>query len=284
MADSSISAWFQAPTCASLGLTLEMRLRNTARVHGSGARQGAAVRLLVDLRAYRRGELVYSNEAFGEVAPDGALVVREADLGLPPAASGSTEDEVLLLARVRREGGEGFASQEHHLVYTHLTSRTQAHLLYDQQPVRPPGAAPAPIVFLMPKIWIGADIATYVVVCNTWEVPQPRRQPEPVRFALLDERGAEVCSWDYTFFYNQARAFDLRARIGGAVGARPRFFNLVGRGGASAFVLFAIVRNLRSNHFAVEHSLPPIYYMDGPMAAVRSQGCDPALIGRRPAA
>ena len=262
-----------------------MRLRNTVRVHGSGATQNAAQRLLVDLRAYQRGELVYAKDNFGEIAPAGTLVVREAELALPVAVPAQPEDEVLLVARVRRDGSESFASQEHHLVYTHRISRTQAHLLYDQQPARAPNAVTAPIVFLMPKIWIGGDISTYLVVCNAWDVVGPRQQPQPVRFSLLDEHGDEVSSWEYTFFYNEAKVFDLRARLGARAGGTPgpKFFNLVGRGGASSFVLFAMVRNLKSNHFAVEHSLPPIYYMDGPMASVRTQGCDLTLMERRPA-
>jgi hypothetical protein len=258
-----------------------MRLRNTARVHGSGEKQKAAERLLVDLRAYRRGELVYASANFGAIPPGGTLVVREQDLALPAAGDVKAEDEFLVVARVRAEGSESFASQEHHLVYTHAASKTQAHLLYDQQPARAPDAARAPVVFLMPKIWIGDDISTYVLVCNTWDVAEAQPQAQPVRFSLLDERGLEVSSWEHTFFYNEAKAFDLRARVGRRAGAKPRFFNLVGRGGASSFVLFAVVRNLKSNHFAVEHSLPPLYYMDGPMAAVRSQGCDVRLFEPR---
>jgi hypothetical protein len=121
-------------------------------------------------------------------------------------------------------------------------------------------------------------------VCNTWDVAVPRRQSQPVRFSLLDQDGDEVSSWEYTFFYNEVKAFDLRTRIDGRESGKtgPRFFNLVGRGGASSFVLFAVVRNLKSNHFAIEHSLPPLYYMDGAMAPVRAQGCDLKLKRPKP--
>ena len=274
---TTAGAWFQAPTCGSLGLDLEIRLRNTARVHGSGERQKAADRVPVELRAYRRGELAYANTSFGEIPPSGTLVVREADLPLSPRGPLADGDEFLLLARLHTSG-----SQEHHLVYTHPRSRAQAHILYDQQPVRPRDAAAAPIVFLMPKVWIGDEVTTHVVVANSWDVPVPTLQPRPVRFSLLDQQGQEVAAWEHTFFYNEARAFDLGERVPSSLKDKSgtRFFNLIGRGGASSFVLFAIVRNLTSNHFAVEHSLPPIYYMDGAMAPVRAQGCDARLFER----
>ena len=269
-------AWFQAPTCRALGLSLELRMRNTARMLASGERQ-ASERVLVELRAYLRGELVYSAPRFGEIAPGGSLLIRQADL--PAPAQDATDEELLLVARVQREGSRGaFFSQEHQLVYTHAQSRAQAHILYDQQPARPSAARAAPIVFLMPKVWLGGGIATHVVVCNTWDVDVPTRQREPVRFSLLDQRGAEVAAWDHVFFYNEARTFDLGEKAGAAGGeGQARFFNLVGRGGSGMFVLFALVHNTRSNHFAIEHSLPPLYYMDGAMDAVREQGCDAAL-------
>ena len=273
---TTAGAWFQAPTCASLGLNLEIRLRNTARVSAS-AQQKAADRVPVELRAYRRGEVAYANTSFGEILPSGTLVVREADLPLAQRGQLEDGDEFLLLARLHTSG-----SQEHHLVYTHPRSRAQAHILYDQQPVRPRDAAPAPIVFLMPKVWIGDGITTHVVVANSWDVPVATPQPKPVRFSLLDQQGQEVAVWEHTFFYNEAKTFNLAERLPpsskGESGAR--FFNLIGRGGASSFVLFAVVHNLRSNHFAVEHSLPPIYYMDGALAPVRAQGCDARLFER----
>jgi len=277
---SPAGGWFQAATCRSLGLSLQIRLRNTPRVLGSGARQIAAPRLLVGLRAYLRGELVYEQPEFGQIPATGTLIADQGQLALP--ADLEPDDELLLVADVRDENGESFASQEHQLLYTHGASGGQAYLLYDQQPARPSGAKPAPIVVLMPKIWLSDEIGTYVVVCNTWEVAAPTRQPEPVRFSLLDEHGEEACSWEYTFFYNEAKIFDLRQYAERVVTwtSRPRFFNLVGRGGASSFVLFAMMRNLRSNHFAIEHSLPPIYYMDGAIGPVRAQGCDVRLFER----
>ncbi len=275
--------WFQAPTCGSLGLSLEMRMRNTARQLGSGESKEARAWLRIDLRAYRRGELVYSNADFGRVPAGGTLAVREADFPISRGSEADPEDELLLVARTHAEGAkETFFSQEHQLVYLHWPSGAQAHLLYDQQPARPRSAPAAPIVFMMPKIWLGPQLNTYVIVCNAWDAEAPQRQTEPVKFSLLDERGGEVCAWEHRFFYNEAKAFDLGRRSAGIAAAltEPRFFNLVGRGGAGSFVLFAVIRNTKSNHFAIEHSLPPLYYMDGAIGPVRAQGCDVSLFER----
>lgn len=277
---------FQAPTCRSLGLRLQMRLRNTTRRLGSGSTQQAAEPLRVDLRVFRRGELVYCRPAFGDIPPGGTLVVRETDVDLTPGSQGEHgEDEDLFVAKMYKpSAAETFLSQEHQIVYTHPASGGQAHLLYDQQPLRSPSSRATPIVLLMPKIWIGDDINTHVLVCNTWAVDAVARQPEPFQFSLLEEGGEVVCSWEERFFYNQASALDMRARLlasGAGKHSVARFLNLVGRGGASSFVLFAVVANSKLGHFAVEHSLPPVYYMDGPMARVRAEGCDVRLFRER---
>lgn len=279
-------AGFQAPTCRSLGLRLEMRLRNTSRRLGSGATQEAAEPVNVDLRVFRSGELIFSRPELGCIEPGGTLVIREDDLGLQSAVR--DEQELLFVARLsKRSAPNAFFTQEHQIVYTHPETGTQAHLLYDQQPLRPRSAHAAPIVLLMPKVWLGGDINTYLLVSNTWDADGVIRQPEPVQLSLLTQEGATVCTWEEQFVFNEARAFDLARRAASrshTTGLRPQFFNLVGRGGASSFVLFAIVANVRSKHFAVEHSLPPVYYMDGAIAPVREHGCDVRRFrGRAPA-
>src|SRR5438105_964863 len=136
-------AVFQAPTCRSLGLKLEVRLRNTTRRLGSGSRQEATEPIHVELRVYRAGELVFSRQDFGCIVPGGTLIVREADLSLPGQAR--PEEELLFVARLHKpSASEGFFSQEHQIVYTHPGSGGQAHLLYDQQPLRAAGTRPAP--------------------------------------------------------------------------------------------------------------------------------------------
>ena len=234
----------------------------------------------VELRAYRRGELVYENLEAGNVAPSGSLLLRERDLLKDVGASSDPEEEITLLAGLQR--GTAFFSQEHHLRYVHRASGVQAHLLYDQQPLKTAGAAAAPVVLMMPKIWIGAHVNTYLLTSNAAISASPKQQSAPVHFSVLDGAGRTVCEWEQTFFYNQAMAFDLRRRIEQhrPIGEAPQFFNLVGRGGSSTFVFFAVIRNTKSNHFAIEHSLPPVYYMDGAMAAVRAQGCDASLFRR----
>src|SRR5207237_5808467 len=127
---SPSSAWFQAPTCRSLGLDLELALRNTARRLGSGERVAADAAMRVELRAYRRGELVYENLAAGNVAPSGSLLLRERNLLKDVGAASDPEEEITLLAGLQR--GTAFFSQEHHLSYVHRASGVQAHLLYDQ--------------------------------------------------------------------------------------------------------------------------------------------------------
>src|SRR6185503_3851019 len=111
-------------------------------------------------------------------------------------------------------------------------SGVQAHLLYDQQPVKPAGAPAAPVVLMMPKVWVGEDVNTYLLASNAAFAEAAAKQSAPVHFAVLDARGATVCDWEHTFLYNEAMAFHLRSRIARhrAVTRQPQFFNLVGRG------------------------------------------------------
>jgi hypothetical protein len=235
----------------------------------------------VELRAYRRGELVYENAEAGTVAPSGSLLLRERDFLKDVGVSSDPEEEVTFIAGLHR-GSSAFFSQEHHLSYLHRAGGVQAHLLYDQQPLKAAGATAAPVVLMMPKIWIGAHVNTYLLASNAALSPSPKQHSAPVQFSVLDGEGRTVCEWQHTFFYNHAMAFDLRRRIAQhrPLTEAPQFFNLVGRGGSSTFVFFAVIRNTKSNHFAIEHSLPPLYYMDGAMAAVRAQGCDASLFRR----
>ena len=260
---------------------MELALRNTARQLGSGEHVEADPSVRVELRAYRRGELLYSNPEFGFVPPSGSLIVRGSDLLNDFPSDPDGEQELVLLAGLHRQH-HGFFSQEHHLIYRHRDTGVQAHLLYDQQPLKAASAPAAPIVLMMPKIWVGMHVNTYLLACNAAIAQSPELQRAPVRFTVLDEHGREVCEWEQCFFYNEAMAFDLRHRISQhhPLTQRPQFFNLVGRGGCSTFVFFAVIRNMKTNHFAIEHSLPPIYYMDGAIGPVRAQGCDVSLFTR----
>lgn len=278
----SIESIFQAPSCRLLGLELEIRLRNTARQLGSGAVQRVHSTLNVDLRAYRQGKLIFHDPVFGKIASGGTLFIRDRDIMQLTGEVPEGEEELLLVARLTRLNNinnNGYFPQEHQLTYTVLENGAQAHLLYDQQPLRSDGRS-APIVLIMPKIWVGGDVNTFLLVCNTSNRQDAVKQTEMMQFSILDESGHIVCAWDQQFFYNEARALNLRDRIAQhiKIPVYPRFFNLVGRGGASSFALFAAVRNERAGHVAIEHSLPPVYYMDGDIERVRSEACVPSLL------
>lgn len=255
-----------------------MRLRNTGRRLGSGVVQGAQP-LNVDLRAYRQGRLVFHNPTFGEIACGGSLLVHDRDILPLTGEVSKDEEELLVVARLTRPDSNGYFPQEHQLTYTGLENSSQAHLLYDQQPLRVDGRS-APIVLIMPKIWVGGDVNTFLLVCNTAHAQEIAKQPEVVNFSILDENGGTICTWEHRFFYNEARAFNLKNRIAQhiEISKLPRFYNLVGRGGAGSFVLFVVVRNERSGHVAIEHSLPPIYYMDGDLNRVRTEACAPPFL------
>lgn len=232
----------------------------------------------VDLRAYQCGRMVFHDPGFGEIAPGGSLLISDCDIFRHASGPMGDEEEMLLVARLTNATGQGYFSQEHQLTYT--ARDVQAYLLYDQQPLRSDNSRPAPLVLMMPKIWVGGDINTYIMVCNASNNTEMAQQPEPVQFLVLDEGGRTVCAWEQRFYYNEARAFNLRDRVAlhADVSRQPRFFNLVGRGGAGSFVLFAVMKNSSTEHFAIEHSLPPIYYMDGDMQRVRAEACHPARL------
>jgi hypothetical protein len=279
MVSSIVESIFQAPSARSLGLGLELRLRNTARRLGSGDMQEAQGAVQIDLRAYQRGRMVFHDPCFGEITPGGSFPISDFDVLKRVDGSADHEEETLFVARLTKANGQGYFSQEHQLTYT-TANGAQAYLLYDQQPLRLDSSRPAPLVLMMPKVWVGGDINTYIMACNASNCAEIAQQPELVQFLVLDERGQAICTWEQRFFYNEARAFNLRDRIApyADISRQPRFFNLVGRGGAGSFVFFAVVRNTRTEHLAIEHSLPPIYYMDGDMQRVRAEACNPARL------
>ncbi len=254
------------------GLSVRAFLRNTTR---NGEMFGEALRcrgLSVDLRVFRDGRLEFHQPDFALIPHNGFQEISEATC---PALRGD-QSSLLVVARCSLPEGDGYFGQEHQLIYENATTGAASSLLYDQSPVLHEGAKTSPIVLLAPKIWVGRKVNSFVTFASTNSMLEASKQSRPLRVTVLNQNGDAVWSDENVLQDNSTFLFDVRKAISQTVEVpeAPAFFNVVAKGGSGLFAIMTFAKNDETGNFALEHSLPPDYYVSGDRHRIRAEALE----------
>jgi hypothetical protein len=254
------------------GLSVKAFLRNAPR---NGEPFDSALRrkgMSVDLRVFRQGRLQYQESTFANVAYNEMQEISSASC---PALDGD-QSNLLVVARCSLPGGEGYFGQEHQLIYENSRTGAVGSLLYDQSPVLQPGARTSPIVVLAPKTWVGKSVNSYVAFASTNSGLEAGIQDRPLEITILNQQGGPVYAKRFSLLQNSTFLFDVRRAVSGRMEMSdlPIFLNVVAKGGAGLFAIMTFAVNEASGNFALEHSLPPDYYVSGDRQRVRTEALE----------
>ena len=254
---------------APRGLSAKALLRNTERGGEDFDRRPG---ISVDLRVFRGGLLQYRDENFTNIPLNGLV---EISSDTCPAIAGD-QSNLLIVARCSLPGADGYFGQEHQLIYENRKTGAVSSLLYDQLPVPPQSASMSPIVVIAPKVWIGRSINSFVAFPSTNSRIDPGTQRRPLDVKVLDERGRVVVTKQVSLQENSTLLFDVKESLSGniEIDDTPKLFTVVAKGGAAMFAVVTFTINEATGNFALEHSLPPMYYASGNMQRIRSESLE----------
>jgi hypothetical protein len=253
-------------TCNRAGLSLTALLRNTSR-EGPGDAGGSE--MAVGLRVFHAGVLEYECADFATVPADGFAEVSMRNC--PPLSDESRD--FLLLAHCRRGQGDQYFPQEHQVVYESRQDGRTTSLLYDQMPI-PPGAAKTnSILLLAPKVWISADVDTFITLANVGNYASGRSAGSRWQIDLLAQDGTRIHGVSLDLVQNGSHVIDVKELSAGhlKVTGEPQMLTVVARGETAMCAILTFVRNHSTRALALEHSLSPHYYMNGDFARVRKE-------------
>ncbi|MFN2601577.1 MAG: hypothetical protein ABR582_02345 [Gemmatimonadaceae bacterium] len=227
----------------------------------------------VDLTVFEDGATVFHESEFALVKLDKVCEVS------PRSCSGLSDAnparERLVVAECSFPETDGLTfSQEHQITYTNSRTGFCSSLLYDQRPVPIAGRRMSPIVLLAPKVWLSRDINT-LISFSSWSIPPCSGTEEaPLQISVLSPAGESVAVITRAKLKNSGWILDLGHALAnsGSLKIKPEFFSVVARGGAGQYAIMTFVINNATGSFALEHSLPPNYYMDGDLKRVRDEG------------
>lgn len=253
-------------TLQSLGLEVSAFLRNTAR----GVSAGDAVpEMSVELTLFQEGQPIFHDQSFATLSSNGICEISSGTC----SAIAESEAEKLVVVRCSRPGGEGkYFSQEHQVTFKQKQSGKYCFLVYDQLPISPVAKKPSPIVVFAPKVWVGQELSTYLIFCNSRDT-QIAGKSAPLEIKIMSEDGSILHSMNLEPSYNDVTVVNLKEELKGkiTIESEARFFSAVARGGSSQFVVYTMIVNEKTGNMALEHSLPPIYYSTGDMRKIRQE-------------
>jgi hypothetical protein len=244
-------------------------LRNTSRDDGGGAVRAGQPDMQVDLNVFHAGLLEYQCQDFATVPADGFA---EVSARTCPILKDSTR-EFLLLALCRRGQDDGYFPQEHQVIYESRPDGRTTSLLYDQMPV--PSGTPKTnsILLLAPKVWISADIDTFITLANVGSYASGRSAGSRWQMDFLAQNGELIHSVSANLIQNGSHVIGVKESLAGRLELtdEPHMLTVVARGETALCAILTFVRNHRTRALALEHSLSPHYYMNGDFARVRKE-------------
>jgi hypothetical protein len=261
---------FIIPSCAPAGLRIEAYIRNTARDNEPFPTEVRNQGLAVDLRVFAKGELIYHNPQFARVPLNGVQEISEKTC---PALAGDQSDLLVVAECSLPSDGETFFSQEHQLRFENPSTGVSGSVLYDHLPLITTSKKFSPIVLLAPKVWVGSHFNSFVAFASSNSSTHSAKQSVPLTVTILDQEGHQIGADTFDLMENSVFLFNVKKALAGKVelGPRPRFFNVVAKGGASSFVIVTFVINEETGNFALEHSLSPHYYAAEGLPRVRNE-------------
>jgi hypothetical protein len=257
---------------APTGLSVKAFLRNTSRNGESLQPDMRRKGMSVDLRVFRFGQLEHHDPDFAKVPYNG---VQEISATTCSEIHGNQSD-LLIVARCSLPDGDGYFGQEHQLIYENLQTGAVSSLLYDQSPIPRVGSRSSPIVLLAPKIWLGKTLNSFVAFASTNSTLQPGVQARPLKITVLTQKGEIICANEYPLMENSTFLFDVKEAVSEKmeITDAPVLLTIVAKGGASSFAIMTFAINESTGNFALEHSLPPDYYISGDRQRVRLEALE----------
>jgi len=162
-----------------------------------------------------------------------------------------------------------YFSQEHHIQYG--ISDSYASLLFDHQPYFANKDKFSSINVLAPKVVLAKNLNTYLVFNNARDAPAGHIQNSPMHITLLDTSGKSVYKSSFNLTSNATFIFDVKKYLPDeyTYSSEPLFFSFASKGGDSQFSIYTMIVNELTGSIAIEHSLPPMYYIKGDIHRVR---------------
>lgn len=260
-------------TCNQAGLEVSALLRNSIRRFGDVPEAVRREGMTVGISVFENGERIFHESDFARVELGNEIEISGSTCsGL---ANGGAAHERLVVAECSLFGHDHRSfSQEHQLSYSNPRTGFFSTLLYDQRPVAASGAIFSPIILLAPKIWVSDRIRTLISFASCADSSDPGLESQPLEISILSMDGKTLASIVHTKIRNSSWILDVRAALKSrmAIDSDPKFFTVVARGGAGGYAIMTFVINESSGCFALEHSLPPQYYVDGDRKRIRDEG------------
>jgi hypothetical protein len=254
-------------TCNRAGLSMTALLRNTAR--NDGADPANESEMSVDLNVFHDGVLQYECADFAAIQADGFAEVSARTCPILDDES----KEFLLLARCRRARDDRYFPQEHQVIYESREDGRTTSLLYDQMPVPSGPPKTNSILLLAPKVWISADVDTFITLANVGGYALGRSSGSQWQIDFLGQDGARLHSVAADLVQNGSHVIDVKEALAGRLDLTDQLtmLTVVARGETTVCAILTFLRNRKTRALALEHSLSPHYYMNGDFARVRKE-------------
>ncbi len=151
----------------------------------------------------------------------------------------------------------------------------KAMLIFDAFPHFENKKSYSPITLLAHKCWVSSEVDCVVYFCNiNSSVTEKTASSKPLVLSILSESGELVAKHEAEIFLNSVYKFEVRKYLPQSVvlDKNLKFFNVIAAAHDSQFSIFTVLKNNVSGALAMEHSLPPYYYINPEnMGNVRGQ-------------
>jgi hypothetical protein len=259
-------------TCFAAGLNVRALLRNSLRRFVDAPEALRRRGMNVALRVFEEGVIVFDDPEFAVVGLNEiGEVSRRTCVQLAP--EGASAERLIVALCTLGEEREGYFPQEHQLIQRNPRTGYSSSLIYDQHPVPIPGAPVSPIILLAPKVWVSNDLNTLISFASASSSPGQGAEDVPLEVHVLGQDGEVISSSVRAKLKNSVWIVDVKELLEGRLrmSSEPRFLTVAARGGAGLYAITTFIINEAAGTFALEHSLPPQYYMDGDRSRVRRE-------------
>ncbi len=218
------------------------------------------------------GNLFYAKENYASVPYQGFYELKSSEL----PCKFDMSKEYLIDIKCTRNKQDHFTSSKEGAVffYDRKDETKSCSVLYDAFPYVPNKKIYNPITLLGHKCWVSSDIDCYVYFCNiNTSITKSTINPEPLLIKILSESGEVLCNLKEKIFFNSIFKFDIKKHLPKEIilDKNPKFFNVIASASNAQYPIYTLLKNNVSGSLAIEHSLPPYYYISPKnMAKVRT--------------
>jgi hypothetical protein len=226
-----------------------------------------------ELLIYLDGEMVYKKENYAEIPFNGFYELKSSDIDFQFDRS----KEYLIMVRGIKERDNDKTISREYVINYHNTNfpRRKSMLIFDAFPHVENKKSYAPITLLAHKCWLSSEVDCAIYFCNMNSgVTEKTLSSQPLSISIVSESGEIIAKHDAPIYLNSAYKFDVRDHLPQSIilDQKLKFFNVIAAGHDAQFSIFTVMKNKVSGALAMEHSLPPYYYVNPQnMADVRGK-------------